>query len=293
MRRLLTRLLAVTAAATLATAGAVAVAAPASAAACSGTTGVTVVVDFGSSTTVACAPGDPTSGLDALAKAGFSVTQVQRQPGFVCRINGSPSSVGCVTTPPASAYWAYFHAPRGGSWTYSSLGAGSYDPKPGSVEGWSFGSGGAPGTVPPAKTVTSTPKPTSIPKKTSTPTSTPRKTTSAPRTTSGSSSTKGSTSSSSSASSSKAPTTTKAPTPGASASATPSGAASASASASPSATAAATPGAEPSDTPSLAAAPTSTEAADSGGSLGTLAVGAALVLLVGGGALWVSRRRAG
>lgn len=289
MRRLLSRLFAVAAAASLATAGAVAVAAPASAAACSGTTGVTVVVDFGSSTTVACAPGDPTSGLDALAKAGFSVTQVQRQPGFVCRINGAPSSAGCVNTPPASAYWAYFHASRGGSWSYSSLGAGSYDPKPGSVEGWKFGSGGAPGTAPPAKTATSTSKPTSTPRKTSKPTSTPRKTTSAPRTTSGSSATSGSSttkgaSPSTSSSAAAKPSATTAP----SASATPSTAPTTSAS--PSATAAATPGSDPSDAPSLAAAPTSADASDGGG-LGTLAVGAALVLLVGGGAVWVSRRR--
>ncbi len=50
-------------------------------------------------------------------------------------------------------YWAYFHASRGGSWSYSNLGAGSYDPKPGSVEGWRFESGTAgPTTKPPSGT---------------------------------------------------------------------------------------------------------------------------------------------
>jgi hypothetical protein len=120
-------------------------AAPASAAACSGTSGVTVVID----STAYCAPGDPASGLAAL-QAVASVVQVQTQPGFVCRINGAPASDPCVRTPPATAYWSYWHAQPGGSWQYSNLGAASYDPAPGSVEGWSFGSGGRPGIAPPS-----------------------------------------------------------------------------------------------------------------------------------------------
>lgn len=119
-------------------------AAPASAAACSGTSGVTVVVN----STAYCAPGDPASGMAAL-QAVASVVQVQSQPGFVCRVDGVPAADPCVRTPPTTAYWSYWHAQPGGTWQYSNVGAASYDPAPGSVEGWSFGSGGRPGIDPP------------------------------------------------------------------------------------------------------------------------------------------------
>ena len=127
----------------------IATAPTASAAACEGTSGVTVVVESPSGTTVSCALGDPTSGFDALARAGFGVTPVQRFPGALCRINGFPADQGCVVMPPATAYWAYWQASAGGSWSYSSAGAGSTNPAPGSVEGWRFGSGQAPSVPPP------------------------------------------------------------------------------------------------------------------------------------------------
>ncbi|HET8642380.1 MAG TPA: hypothetical protein VFM37_10605 [Pseudonocardiaceae bacterium] len=123
--------------------------APARAAACSGTSGVTVVVDFGAlgGVAVGCAAGDPSSGLSALTAAGFGYTPVPGQPGLVCSVNGVPGP--CSGPPPTSAYWSYWHARPGGSWSYSNTGAGSYNPAPGSVEGWSFGAGVAPGIAPP------------------------------------------------------------------------------------------------------------------------------------------------
>jgi hypothetical protein len=128
----------------------------ASAAACSGSTGVTVVVDFtafGGGVTTACAPGDPTSGLTALTGAGFTVTGTQRWGlAFVCRINNlpAPAQQACVNTPPATAYWSYWHAStHGAAWTYSSSGATSYNPAPGTVEGWAFGSGSQPSITAP------------------------------------------------------------------------------------------------------------------------------------------------
>ncbi|MEP6814325.1 MAG: hypothetical protein ABI873_02100 [Marmoricola sp.] len=132
----------------------------AQAAACSGSTGVTVVVQFPDGhTQTGCAPGDPSSGTSALTSAGFSYTLVTGQ-AFVCQINSAPEST-CARIPPANAYWAYFHAKRGGSWSYSSTGATSYDPAPGSVEGWRFGNGAKPSTAPPGA---ATPKPTPTPK---------------------------------------------------------------------------------------------------------------------------------
>ncbi|GAA3753588.1 hypothetical protein [Micromonospora maritima] len=130
-------------------------AAPARAAACTGTSGVTVVVDYaalGGGVQVACAPGDPATGIAALQGAGFTVTGTQRWGlAFVCRINGKPTAATepCVNTPPVTAYWSYWHATSGGAWSYSSSGASSYNPAPGTVEGWSFGAGAPPSIAAP------------------------------------------------------------------------------------------------------------------------------------------------
>jgi hypothetical protein len=124
------------------------------AAACSGGSGVTVKVDFaalGGGVVTNCAPGDPATGLAALQGAGFTVTGTARWgPAFVCRINGKPTAAvdPCVNTPPATAYWSYWHGTPGGTWTYSSLGASSYNPAPGTVEGWAYGAGSPPGVGP-------------------------------------------------------------------------------------------------------------------------------------------------
>ena len=149
------RLAAAVAAAGLAVAAVPLAAVPAQAAPCSGSTGVTVVVDFGplGGIRTSCAAGDPSSGIAALQSAGFSVTGTQQYGlAFVCRVSGlpTPAQDPCVRTPPTTAYWAYFHASRGGSWSYSTRGATSHDPAPGSVEGWRFGSGAAPGIAPPS-----------------------------------------------------------------------------------------------------------------------------------------------
>jgi hypothetical protein len=131
-------------------AGAVA-AAPAWAAACtSKTKGVTEVVDFtklGGKVQTGCDPTNPATGLAALTGAGFSYAFVPRYPGFVCTIDKKPNPCNGA---PASAYWSYWHAKRGGKWVYSSLGAGTYKPAPGSVQGWAFGAGKAPSVPPPS-----------------------------------------------------------------------------------------------------------------------------------------------
>ena len=144
------RLVAGSAALLVAAAG-LAVAAPAAeAAACSGSSGVTVVVDFGSlggGVQTGCAGGDPASGLAALSAAGHGYTFVPRQFGLVCQIDARPNPCNGA---PTTAYWSYWHATRGGSWSYATVGAGGYNPEPGTVEGWAFGAGGRPGIAPPA-----------------------------------------------------------------------------------------------------------------------------------------------
>lgn len=111
---------------------------------CPDASGVTVVVDFnelGGGTVVRCAPGSQATGLAALKSAGFQITGTLRWgEGFICRIAGKPSADAekCVDTPPGSAYWSYWHAPNGGSWTYSDKGVLNRTPPAGSFEGWSF-----------------------------------------------------------------------------------------------------------------------------------------------------------
>jgi hypothetical protein len=122
---------------------------PAYAAACTGKSGVTVVVDFTrlhGKIKVVCDAKRPATGLAALRAAGFSYTFVPRIPGFICTIDHEPKRCNGA---PVSAYWSYWHAKRHGKWVYSSLGAESYHPKAGQVEGWAFGNGKPPRMSPP------------------------------------------------------------------------------------------------------------------------------------------------
>jgi hypothetical protein len=119
---------------------------------CSATTGVIVAVDFaawGGNIERGCDV-TLTTGYHALHVAGFTTSgDAQDGPGFICRIDDEPppSEDPCVTTPPADAYWSYWHADAGqNTWTYSAQGATSYQPPPGSVDAWTFGSTDIDGT---------------------------------------------------------------------------------------------------------------------------------------------------
>ena len=110
---------------------------------CLDNVGITVVIDFrelGGGVNVRCTAAAASSGLDALDLAGVAWEPVLRFPGFVCRIAGKPGpdTEACINTPPASAYWTYWLAPRGGQWCYSTVGPGTRTPPPGTIEGWSF-----------------------------------------------------------------------------------------------------------------------------------------------------------
>ncbi|MDO5736467.1 MAG: immunoglobulin domain-containing protein [Propionibacteriaceae bacterium] len=123
--------------------------------ACVGDTGVTVVIDYqklGGAPDVRCATGSPEDGVEAVRNAGFSYEGVQQWgDAFACRLNDRPAAdevftadgddytETCVKTPPANAYWSYWHSnDEGRTWEYSNLGASGYTPKPGEWEGWSF-----------------------------------------------------------------------------------------------------------------------------------------------------------
>lgn len=261
------------AAAVLAVAGAVP-AVPAHAAACEQGAGVTVVVDFaalGGGVDTDCAAGDPGSGIEALRAAGHEPTRAAQQPGyFVCRIDGVPADDPCQRASPADAYWSYWTARPGGSWTYSNTGPADRDPAPGSVEGWAFGAGDPPSVAPPREQAAAAPAPSPSPSRAAVPAPAP-----------GRSSAPAAAPAPASASASASPTAavpTLSPTP----------------SAPPSTEASASPSAAASPSPSSSPGPVAVDrVADEGsGSLaGVLAAIGILLLLGAAAAFQVTRRR--
>jgi hypothetical protein len=134
------------------------VAGPAQAATCATAHGVSVVVDFhqlGGGVQKHCdASGAGKSAWSQLQDVGYRLTGVQRQPGFVCRIDGKPSKEedACVNTPPSDAYWSLWWSDgKSGKWSYSSQGPASLKvPEGGYVAmSWQSGNGKAlPGASP-------------------------------------------------------------------------------------------------------------------------------------------------
>ena len=129
----------------------------AGAATCTSAGGVSVVVDYrelGGSTVTACAAdGGGKSAAAIFASVGVSLTYATRQPGFVCRVNGVPTSDPCVNTSPPNAYWGLWWSDgKSGKWTYSTAGVGSLTiPAGGSVAlAWDDVEGQSlPGVTPP------------------------------------------------------------------------------------------------------------------------------------------------
>ncbi|MFI6284581.1 hypothetical protein ACIBCM_07465 [Streptomyces sp. NPDC051018] len=141
------------AAAGLGAGGGPAAAAPQPIGQCTTTSGAVLAVDFsrwGGPVYRSCGT-TPTTGYELLNQGGWRTTGTGHDgPAFICRIGYSghrggkqfppPEQEDCVLTPPASAYWSYWHADPGrNTWTYSQLGAMLYRPKPGSVDLWIFG----------------------------------------------------------------------------------------------------------------------------------------------------------
>jgi hypothetical protein len=124
---------------------------------CPDANGVTVVIDFqqlGGGAIMRCAMGDQPTGHAAIKNAGFQITGVQRWgEAFVCRIEGKPGpdTERCINTPPVSAFWSYWYASNGGSWTFSQQSLMSRKPPLGSFEGWSFSQGRTQSTSPPPR----------------------------------------------------------------------------------------------------------------------------------------------
>lgn len=115
-------------------------AAPAQAAACTRGTGVTVVVQGNGLNSTTCVK-NPSRTAWEIFEVHHSLQRVASQPGFVCRIDSQPD-IGCGTTPPSSAYWGLYWAHSGGSWNYSTSGAGSLRPSTGDWIAFVFQDGG-------------------------------------------------------------------------------------------------------------------------------------------------------
>ena len=125
----------------------------ATAAPCAPTTSgvsVAVVVDFGdgSPASAVCVPADSSDNGAAVlaARAEQLDTPAPRfdSSGFVCGIDGYPSS-GCGEQSGATyAYWSYWHGTGGSaSWEYSNVGPGGSRVHADVVEGWRFQPHGA------------------------------------------------------------------------------------------------------------------------------------------------------
>ncbi|MFG3224663.1 hypothetical protein ACGF07_07780 [Kitasatospora sp. NPDC048194] len=137
-----------------------AVAAPLPMDQCTTTSGVVLAVDFGKwgGPLLRSCGTTPTTGYALLNQGGWKTTGTGHDgPAFICRIGYSgfqggkqfptPDQEKCVLTPPATAYWSYWHADPGqNTWSYSQLGAMLYQPKPGSVDLWIFGGTNIEGT---------------------------------------------------------------------------------------------------------------------------------------------------
>jgi len=143
---------------------------PAQAATCSSAHGVSVVVDFhqlgGGVQSFCDAGGAGEYAAQQLADAGHTLTRVQREPGFVCRVDGAPSSDPCVNTPPSDAYWSLWWSDgKSGSWKYSSAGVDSLKvPAGGYVAlSWQGQSSQAKPRVTPTPHASSSPSPTPSP----------------------------------------------------------------------------------------------------------------------------------
>jgi hypothetical protein len=120
---------------------------------CTGTEGVTVVVDethfTGEPVIRKCVAGDPDTAYDALTSAGVGPVHGtgQGQDGpyqYLCRIDGLPTAADdpCTGFATDAPYWAFWVPDtEDADWAYADEGVDTQDPAPGTVLGFSFGAG--------------------------------------------------------------------------------------------------------------------------------------------------------
>ena len=99
---------------------------------------VALVVDFGDlggGVDTSCATvRSGSTGYDVLEAGGHTFAICSN--GVLGSIDGKPKD-GCTQKNDSVHYWSYWHrAPGSSSWTYSAEGAGTYQPRANSTEGW-------------------------------------------------------------------------------------------------------------------------------------------------------------
>jgi len=119
-----------------------------------------VIVDTGTGApklSIVAFSGDSISGLEALQLAGAdpAVIGFSGLGGAVCALYGvghPATSSTCLGEPSDARFWAYWHVPAGQSGfdesTYSRAGAASVRVHDGDVDGWRYGTGEPPRSVP-------------------------------------------------------------------------------------------------------------------------------------------------
>lgn len=120
---------------------------------CTDPSGVTVVVDateIGGEVEVGCAIA-PTSGTDALEKAGF--TDTRDASSMICAIDAQPDP--CPTTFEGQ-YWSYWFV-KDGAWQTYMEGSDTAKPAAGAIEGWRYADGSTPPNAEPAALVAAAP----------------------------------------------------------------------------------------------------------------------------------------
>ncbi len=98
---------------------------------------VAVIVDKGSGVSSRCMKWrSGLTGAGALTGTGHSYRLAPS--GLICSIDGFPADCHVDST----HFWSYWHkAPGSGTWTFSSEGAGTYNPRSGETEGWAYQNG--------------------------------------------------------------------------------------------------------------------------------------------------------
>ncbi|MCH1867294.1 hypothetical protein [Nocardioides sp. CFH 31398] len=113
---------------------------PAHADACTGTDGVTVVVDFnglGGGVSQACVAGSGGSARGLFQRAGVRMQDVTGEQGFVCRVQNKPGPEACSRVS-NGAYWSLWWSDGNGRWTYSQEGVDLLSVGSGGFVAWSW-----------------------------------------------------------------------------------------------------------------------------------------------------------
>ncbi|MDP9241351.1 MAG: hypothetical protein M3O55_12055 [Actinomycetota bacterium] len=110
---------------------------PAQARVAAGANCVASIVDSGHGVSARCMTWrSGLTGAGALSGTGHSYRLAPS--GLICAIDGFPADCHVDST----HFWSYWHkAPGSSSWTFSSEGAGTYNPRSGETEGWAYQNG--------------------------------------------------------------------------------------------------------------------------------------------------------